>query len=287
MDKIEAMNAANSVRSDYERDGLVVVDFDLPRILIDEVAAFVRNNDDFKDSAEPSGFKMGARIQDAWRHNRAVRELAAHPTILEKLAEIYGKNPLPFQTLNFPVGTQQALHSDAFHFNAFPNDGSMCGVWIALEDMDENNGPLMYLAGSHKLPEVYPHNFGLAPEKGRSTEFAKRFSAYVENLNLERRHAIIKKGQGVIWAANVLHGGSPILDPGRTRLSQVTHYFFSGSQYYWTPLWSDMGRKHVYKRNPLFFDFNGISRSASLAVRLKLLIKQILPLSGLRKSKPD
>ena len=31
-------------------------------------------------------------------------------------------------------------------------EGFMCGVWVALEDMDMENGPLVYYPGSHKLP---------------------------------------------------------------------------------------------------------------------------------------
>ena len=36
----------------------------------------------------------------------------------------------------------------------------------------------------------------------------------------------------LIWAANLLHGGAPILDPSATRWSQVTHYFFDNCAWY-------------------------------------------------------
>jgi hypothetical protein len=42
----------------------------------------------------------------------------------------------------------------------------------------------------------------------------------------------IPKGHAIIWAANLLHGGSAITDPARTRHSQVTHYFFEDCLYY-------------------------------------------------------
>jgi hypothetical protein len=48
-------------------------------------------------------------------------------------------------------------------------------------------------------------------------------------------YATIKKGQAFIWAANLVHGGSPQNDRSRTRMSQVSHYFFEGCRYY-TPL---------------------------------------------------
>jgi hypothetical protein len=45
------------------------------------------------------------------------------------------------------------------------------------------------------------------------------------------------KGQALIWAANLLHGGSVQHDPARTRWSQVTHYYFRDCIYY-TPAFS-------------------------------------------------
>ena len=39
--------------------------------------------------------------------------------------------------------------------------GFMCGVWVALEDMDMDNGPLVYYPGSHRLPEVTMQELGL------------------------------------------------------------------------------------------------------------------------------
>jgi len=56
----------------------------------------------------------------------------------------------------------------------------------------------------------------------------------VERRGYEKKEAILKRGQAIIWDANLLHGGSPIKNPELTRYSQVTHYFFE-SEYYYTP----------------------------------------------------
>lgn len=47
-----------------------------------------------------------------------------------------------------------------------------------------------------------------------------------------------RKGQALIWCANLLHGGSPQINGAMTRWSQVTHYFFDDCIYY-TPAFSD------------------------------------------------
>ena len=62
----------------------------------------------------------------------------------------------------------------------------------------------------------------------------------------------IKKGQTFIWAASLLHGGSERKDTSLTRLSQVTHYWFEGADYYWVPRFSDLSKQQIYFREETF-----------------------------------
>jgi hypothetical protein len=78
--------------------------------------------------------KEGLRVGDAWRFNPDVRAIAANTRVIEILSAVYGRKAWPFQTLNFPVGTQQHYHSDSVHFSSIP-ERFMCGVWVALEDI--------------------------------------------------------------------------------------------------------------------------------------------------------
>jgi ectoine hydroxylase-related dioxygenase (phytanoyl-CoA dioxygenase family) len=107
-----------------------------------------------------------------------------------------------------------------------------------------NNGARVYYPGSHRLPVVTMED--VAP--GPGPEHYALYEKYVENLvkqkNLKPAHAVLKKGQALIWASNLLHGGSAHIDKSRTRHSQVTHYFFEGCQYY-HPLVSYGGYRHL------------------------------------------
>jgi ectoine hydroxylase-related dioxygenase (phytanoyl-CoA dioxygenase family) len=183
---------------------------------------------------------------DAWRTNENVRALALAPRILRALEELYGRKPLPFQTLNFRVGTEQPAHSDTIHFNSVP-PGFMGGVWVPLEDIDMDNGPLVYYPGSHKLPEVTMQDVGVEPDSGQYGDYERFIARLIEEQGLEPRYATINKGQALIWSANILHGGAPQHDKGRTRRSQVTHYYFEGCKY-WTPLVSS--KEDVAWRDP-------------------------------------
>jgi ectoine hydroxylase-related dioxygenase (phytanoyl-CoA dioxygenase family) len=193
------------------------------------------------------------RIQDAWKFNEYVRKVAVSQAVLNKLRLLYQREPIPFQTLNFPVGTQQATHSDMIHFNSIPQR-FMCGVWVAFEDIDESNGPLHYYPGSHKLPFYDMIDVGV--KASESIEMKKAFMAYAENyvsfiqemidaLSLKKEVLKIKKGQAMIWSANLLHGGEKILRDGASRHSQVTHYYFSDCIYY-VPRLSDIAINKLY-----------------------------------------
>jgi hypothetical protein len=239
-------------RRDFARDGFLCIDPQVPDRLIERVMSDLGGKHHRVAPGTP-GYPFTHRIQDGWRFSRAVRRLVVWPRVLQILRELYGREPLPFQSLNFPVGTEQKVHSDAIHFNTMPA-GWMCGVWFALEDIDENNGPLVYYPGSHKLPEYTLEDIPVEVVPGTYQNY-HYYESFVENLirthRLQPRHATMRKGQAFIWSSNLLHGGSPRRDLNRSRHSQVTHYFFEGCQYY-TPLWST--RERVFWRDPRLVD---------------------------------
>ncbi|WP_287521680.1 phytanoyl-CoA dioxygenase family protein [Okeania sp. SIO2C2] len=182
------------------------------------------------------------RIQDAWTFNQDVKKIATSPKIINLLKILYQREPIPFQTLNFKFGTQQSTHSDSIHFSSMPAR-FMCGVWVALEDIDANNGPLHYYPGSHKLSMFDLNDLGITGSYQNKPYdvypiYEEFLQSLIEHNGLKKVELYVKKGQALIWAANLLHGGSPVIDKKRTRYSQVTHYYFSDCMYY-IPLLSD------------------------------------------------
>ena len=193
------------------------------------------------------------RIQDAWTYEETVRKVAISDVVLDKLRLLYQREPIPFQTLSFPVGSQQATHSDMVHFNSIPQR-FMCGVWVALEDTTPDNGPLHYYPGSHKLP--FYDMIDLGVKASDNIETKKAIMAYavdytnfirdmIKALGLKKETLRIRKGQAMIWSANLLHGGEPINTPGATRHSQVSHYYFEDCVYY-VPRLSDIAINKLY-----------------------------------------
>lgn len=225
-------------------DGFGVIDFPDPEIdaRIDRIKRRLGPGFDipFNDPAADKT-KGERRVQDAWKTDEDVRAIASNPAILDLLSKLYGRRAFPFQTLNFPVGTQQAAHTDSVHFSSLP-ERFMCGVWLAMEDVTAEAGPLFYVRGSHRWPII---TNALIGRRGFGSElnsaqdpYADAWNALCSTHGKTQEPFLARKGQALIWTANLLHGGSRQTDPTVTRWSQVTHYFFDDCIYY-TPAFSD------------------------------------------------
>ena len=195
-------------------------------------------------------FENGAtRVQDAWRRSPAVRALASLPRLSHLLTAVYGRRAFPFQTLNFQRGSQQGVHADTIHFHSEPA-GFMCGVWIALEDVEPGCGPLTYYPGSHRLPVMTMRGAGVNRPDPEPDDYLRYYQKAVadrlEGGDFVRQEAFLRKGQALVWVANLSHGGSAIDRPESTRRSLVVHFFFEDCVYH-TPMLSDVegARLHV------------------------------------------
>jgi hypothetical protein len=235
----------------YHDNGFLKLSSVIPHELIDQV----------KEEGVTKGFNKhfeintmldGSRIQDLWQCSEPTRTLASFQPVLDILELFYGREAIPFQTLNFCVGSQQRAHSDSIHFSSLPSR-YMCGVWVALEDVTMDNGPLFYYPGSHRMPE---YNFSQIKESADPTSYDNytEYEDFIEalmNVSAYKKEIFLaKKGDALIWSSNIIHGGMPVLEAGSSRWSQVTHYFFKDC-YYYTPMLSNMATDELFLRNSL------------------------------------
>lgn len=268
--------SAEQVSSFHER-GILRVDFGFDDNMLDSI---IEEVDGLYDNAYRENPLIPTRVQDAWKQVDASRQLAVHEDVVSALGQLVGRKALPFQTLNFPIGTSQYAHSDTIHFNTVP-EGFMAGVWVALEDIDLDNGPLIYYPGSHKLPYYSMQDLGLEPGYRHYHEYEQCIQDVIANENLQPEYGEVKKGEAIIWHANLLHGGAPRKDLDRTRHSQVTHYYFEGCKYY-TPMESKPGkpcfRDPVWIPDTADFDLKTHIAAPGLLTRIARKLKR---LSGL------
>ena len=224
------------------RDGYAVLDF--PDADFPARAERIRSN--LHDRYDWAGWKEGRisslRVQDAWASDEDVKSIALNPRIMELLSTLYGRQALPLQTLDFPVGTQQPVHSDSAHFSCYP-ERFMCGVWVALEDIGPDQGPLVYFPGSHRWPIYTNEHLGVnssfvASRREHYEDLRKVWDGLIAAHGIAPQRFFARKGQALIWMANLLHGGDQQNDLSLSRWSQVTHYVFENSCYF-DPLASD------------------------------------------------
>jgi hypothetical protein len=265
----------------FAEQGFLVLDLEIPGFR--ELAADVVR----ECSRRP---EYPVRLMDAWEEIEGVRKLATLPEILTLLEVLYQRQPIPMQTLNFGRGTEQKPHSDAFHFNTVP-PGFMCGVWIALEDIDENNGPLLYYPGSHRLPYLEHLHFRGSGSDQQGFEHYARYEEGLERIleeaGFERRTLAVPSGHALVWAANLVHGGAPVRDRSRSRHSQVIHYYFSDCLYY-QPQRSDpflgkvewLDKRDVRTGAYIAQTYNG--RNVRLRMSWRQRVKRALRRSGLK-----
>ncbi len=161
--------------------------------------------------------------------SKLMHRVATDKRITDVMQFILQMPVVAFQSINFFKGSEQKAHSDSIHMTTFP-PGYLIAAWIALEDIDSSNGPLFYLPGSHKLPyllnDKYKHGGGKLVLGSEAYEkYEVHLAAEIKRTAFAEKEFHAKKGDVLIWHANLLHGGKAILDPQSTRKSMVVHFY--------------------------------------------------------------
>ena len=240
---------------DFHTNGYVVVDLELDDDFIDTLLSGVDNElESLKTQNNQYHYSESPRIFEAWKTIPNVLSLARHPKILNTLSLLYNRKPIPFQTINFLKGSNQPLHQDSIHFYTEPQRW-MVGTWTALQDMTEDCGPLNVVPGSHKWPHYNFQNLNLpVVEYGNQFDNYNQYENFliqlVEAKDMKKKEWLGKKGQCIIWASNLLHGGAPITNANSTRYAQATHFYFEGCKHYYAPMFSNVA-EGVYSEKDL------------------------------------
>jgi phytanoyl-CoA hydroxylase len=184
----------------------------------------------------PLAERMEAKRISNWRigEYHLYEESAKQIFQLERLKRlsslVFGREAHPHFSLTFSKGSQQLLHQDTCVFHVWPRN-YLIGVWIAAEDIHPASGPLVYYPGSHREP-LFPE-FDNYPQTQRRTSpqaQSDRYDDYVRKLaeKYQRTEFTPKAGTALFWHGMLIHGGSVIKEPDRSRKSFVIHYIPDG-----------------------------------------------------------
>ncbi len=149
-----------------------------------------------------------------------------------------GREPRVLQTITSHKGSQQGVHSDSIHMTTYPL-GYLTAAWIAFEDIHPDCGPLVYYPGSHRLPYLFSKDAGITESDFQREGYQPYHDRYeplirraVEERRIEPHYFLAKKGDVLIWHANLVHGGSTRRNVMLSRKALVVHYFVKGSFVY-------------------------------------------------------
>lgn len=165
------------------------------------------------------------KVLDYHSTSKLARDIQFAPAIKRFLGQLFERPPMPFQSLLFRYGTEQEMHQDTAYV-VVRSPMEFVGCWVALEDITPGSGELQYYEGSHKIPEFLWCGRGRArpPEWDDHRAFLRWVceKSEAQGCPLTRFHP--KKGDALIWHADLVHGGSPRLKREITRWSLVSHY---------------------------------------------------------------
>ena len=214
------------------RWGFCLLPEKLPRELID---GFWAQLEGAIDSGEIQ-YRRGSsdRIHGAHRLPEG-REIWLFPPVLDFLRRFFRDEPCACQTLTYPNSSEQQPHQDTIHLTPYPS-GYMCGVWIALQDVQPDSGELVVYPGTHTFPRLRARELGLAKvDKDYSSYvvFDAAIKALIKEHGSEPLAYRPKAGEILVWHENLIHGGSPRRNRDLSRKSIVSHYFARGSVGYY------------------------------------------------------
>ncbi len=173
-----------------------------------------------------------AKAIDMHHFSPAAREMMFADGISEFLGLIFESKAFASQSLGFLRGSGQESHQDSAYV-PYTIPRQFAASWIALEDVTIGAGELFYYPGSHQFPDfLYNGRFksiveaercGFAVDRDEVEQHVASLQRRVKQMGLKKQVLEAKKGDVLIWHADLVHGGNPV-SSDTTRKSFVTHY---------------------------------------------------------------
>jgi phytanoyl-CoA hydroxylase len=227
--------------STWISDGCVVLEQAVPHDVIDRILGDVedawqgrwpsvrvehQDGDEMKVSPIHAGLRgQRTKILDLNAVTTASIAATFAPAVRRFLGLLFERPALAFQSLVFEQGTAIPLHQDTA-FVGVRSPLELCAAWIALEDIQPGTGELQYYLGSHRIEErLFDDSYKLMPIGFPSPElYLQSLHDRAQALGLELVKFRPRKGDVLIWHAELIHGGSPVRIPGSSRRSLISHY---------------------------------------------------------------
>jgi ectoine hydroxylase-related dioxygenase (phytanoyl-CoA dioxygenase family) len=203
------------------------------------------------DKRRSEGRKAHATLLMTHVSNPDVAKIVRHRPLVDCVESLLGGRVelIQSQLMHGMPGTKGfSPHQDNFYNRAQPNDG-IIAAWIALEDVDEENGCLVAFPGSHhhglaqtrrdwmyllsRSPDVAKSLLRAASPKFRTgdddSSVIERFVYAEAPKGIEPAPMIMKAGSVLFMHGDVIHFSYPNRTANRSRRSLLTNFIRTGT----------------------------------------------------------
>lgn len=248
-----APHLSESELARYHEKGWIVPSWTLPQELIAEMRQeyadlLERNSDVASDIImaphQTDGGSMGIAGSEKWL------EFATHPGLIAIARQLIGDDIILWGTTIFgkPAnnGKETPWHQDGDYYPIRPLD--VLTIWIPLDDVTPENGPMRFIPGSHKKRQLYSHSWVEGDDKTINMVCdAEHFDASTAEPLL------LRSGQMSFHDVYMIHG-SEANRTDKRRAAFIVRLMPATSRYDHN-LGAEMGKKHPaqgYGTRPLF-----------------------------------
>jgi ectoine hydroxylase-related dioxygenase (phytanoyl-CoA dioxygenase family)/SAM-dependent methyltransferase len=178
----------------------------------------------FVRDAPQEVFAAPFKINHLFTESAVVADAVFDSKLRAILRDLLDADPVTINSLNFRYGSQQPAHIDTWYMPP-PKANSMVVASLCLEDVREDAGPLFYYPGSHRIPPYVFSHGGIHAVDDEMPQCRRYLDEQIASRGLKQQTFLGKKGDVFLWHAQLLHGGTAIADPARSRASLVVHYW--------------------------------------------------------------
>lgn len=157
------------------------------------------------------------RVMLPHRFSAVARRYLLDARIGRVLSHLLREEPLAAQTMFYykPPGARgQALHQDNFYLRVEP--GTCIAAWVALDDIDRENGGLEVVPGTHRMDLFCPE------EADAEVSFTREFVPPPPGLAAVP--VDMTPGDVLFFNGSLVHGSGPNRTTDRFRRSFICHY---------------------------------------------------------------
>lgn len=213
----------------YNKDGFYLIKNGCSQDLIDAFNAHIytiRSAEILEDwAAVQDEDRFKHRLFNPHLHDGFALQMMKLPIIRGALAQLMGDEAVGVQSMYFykePGSKGQAAHQDYYYIRNHPN--TMVAGYIALEDIDEENGCLWVIPGTQKLGLI-KHG------KVKNVSEHEPWTDETEGVNLKEELPVrMKKGDILFFHNLLIHSSTRNRSENRWRRSYVCHYIRHDSE---------------------------------------------------------